>query len=120
MKKLLSLLAVVCLTVCFCSVVFADDTADSSASQPTTSETAQIGDDLTSAAGDSVDNLQNLINGVQEKWDDVFGGLNGVLEFFTVCVAASISCLPTGYGVYLLLLCICISVVAIIREMGRK
>lgn len=126
MKKLLSLLALLCVLVCTACPVFADAAPggvgrdDVLNGDFSTAETAQAGDDLASATTDSADALTNLMNGVKEKWEEIFGGLNGVLEFFTDCVAGSFGCLPTGYTVYVIMLCVCISVVAVVKALTSK
>lgn len=126
MKKVIALLALLCCMVCTACPVFAEDAPsgvgrdDVLAGTFSTAETAQAGDDLASATTDSADALTNLMNGVKEKWEEIFGGLNGVLEFFTVCIAGSFGCLPTGYTIYVIMLCVCISVVAIIKALTSK
>ena len=78
------------------------------------------GDDMANATTDSADALTNLMNGVKEKWEELFGGLEGVLEFTTVCVGGAIGCLPSSFALYLIMLSVCVAVVAIFKALGGK
>ena len=137
MKKLISLLALLCVLVCTACPVFADGVGrddvlngtytDTAASDSSSADGSASGDrdtsdgsDMADATTGSVGDLTNLMNGVKEKWDELFGGLNGVLEFLTVCVGGSIGCLPASYIVYVVMLCVCISVMGVIKEIGDK
>lgn len=122
MKKLLSLVALLCLVTCLACPVFADGVGrdDVLAGTFSTAETADTGGQMSDATTGSANTLTNLINGVKEKWDEFFGGLAGVLEFLTVCVGGSIGALPASYIVYVVMLCVCISVIAIIKALGDK
>ena len=129
MKKLISLLALFCVLVCAACPVFADGVGrddvlngtytDTATSDSTGADSSASGDsdtsdgsDMADAATGSVGDLTNLMNGVKEKWDELFGGLNGVL--------GSIGCLPASYIVYVVMLCVCISVMGVIKEIGDK
>lgn len=126
MKKLFSVLALLCVLICTACPVFADAApggvgrSDVLSDEISTGESAQFGQDMSSATTDSANSLTNLMNGVKEKWDELFGGLEGVLEFTTVCVGGSIGCLPPSFGVYIIMLSVCIAVVAIFRALGGK
>lgn len=116
MKKICALLALLCVLVCTACPVFADEVT----SDISTAETAQAGDDMTGATTDSANALTNLMNGVKEKWEELFGGLEGVLEFTTVCVGGAIGCLPSSFALYLIMLSVCVAVVAIFKALGGK
>ena len=60
------------------------------------------------------------MNGVKEKWEELFGGLEGVLEFTTVCVGGAIGCLLSSFALYLIMLSVCVAVVAIFKALGGK
>ena len=116
MKKTCALLALLCVLVCTACPVFPDEVA----SHISTAETAQAGDDMAGATTDSANALTNLMNGVKEKWEELFGGLEGVLEFTTVCVGGAIGCLPSSFALYLIMLSVCVAVVAIFKALGGK
>lgn len=116
MKKICALLALLCVLVCTTCPVFANEVA----SDISTAETAQAGDDMAGATTDSANALTNLMNGVKEKWEELFGGLEGVLEFTTVCVGGAIGCLPSSFALYLIMLSVCVAVVAIFKALGGK
>ena len=116
MKNICAILALFCVLVCVSCPVFADGiTADVS-----TAETAQTGDDMADATTSSADAITNLMNGVKQKWDELFGGLEGVLEFTTVCVGGAIGCLPSSFALYIIMLSVCVAVVAIFKALGGK
>lgn len=127
LKKLFAILAAAALAVCLSLPVFATDTAesvpDTSSSEITdstdTSADESTGKDMLDKTTDSVDSLTNAMNGVKEKWDELFGGLSGVLEFTTACVGGCISVLPSSFIVYFVMLCVCISVIGIVREISK-
>ena len=104
MKKLCAILALFCVLLCTACPVFADEVAG----------------DMANATTDSADALTNLMNGVKEKWEELFGGLEGVLEFTTVCVGGAIGCLPSSFALYLIMLSVCVAVVAIFKALGGK
>ena len=116
MKKTCALLALLCVLVCTACPVFADEVT----SDVSTAETAQAGDDMAGATTDSANALTNIMNGVKEKWEELFGGLEGVLEFTTVCVGGAIGCLPSSFALYLIMLSVCVAVVAIFKALGGK
>lgn len=126
MKKLFALLALVCVLIYTACPVFADAAPggvgrnDVLAGDFSTAETAQAGDDMASATTDSADALTNLMNGVKEKWHELFGGLEGVLEFVTVCVGGAIGCLPASFALYIIMFAVCIAVVAVFNALGGK
>ena len=127
LKKLFAILAAAALAVCLSLPVFATDTAesvpDTSSSETTdstdTSADESTGKDMLDKTTDSVDSLTNAMNGVKEKWDELFGVIGGVLEFTTTCVGGAISVLPTSFTVYFVMLCVCISVIGIVKVISR-
>lgn len=127
LKKLFAILAAAALAVCLSLPVFATDAAesvpDTSSSETTdstdTSADESTGKDMLDKTTDSVDSLKNAMNGVKEKWDELFGVIGGVLEFTTACVGGVISVLPTSFTVYFVMLCVCISVIAIVKVISR-
>lgn len=126
MKKIFSVVALLCVLVCTAAPVFADAAPggvgrdDVLEGDFSTAETAQTGDDMADATTNSADSLKNLMNGVKNQWDVHFSGLNGVLEFLTVCVGGSIGCLPASFGFYVIMAAVCIALVAVIKEIGGK
>lgn len=126
MKKILSVLALLCVLVCTAAPVFADAAPggvgrdDVLEGNFSTAETAQTGDDMADATTNSADSLKNLMNGVKNQWDGHFSGLGGVLEFTSVCIGGSIACLPTSFTFYIILAAVCIALVAVIKEIGGK
>lgn len=127
LKKLFAILAAAALAVCLSLPVFATDAAesvpDTSSSETTdstdTSADESTGKDMLDKTTDSVDSLKNAMNEVKEKWDELFGVIGGVLEFTTTCVGGVISVLPTSFTVYFVMLCVCISVIAIVKVISR-
>lgn len=127
LKKLFAVLAAAALAVCLSLPVFATDAAesvpDTSSSETTdstdTSADESTGKDMLDKTTDSADSLTNAMNGVKEKWDELFGVIGGVLEFTTACVGGVISVLPTSFTVYFVMLCVCISVIAIVKVISR-
>ena len=127
LKKLFAILAAAALAVCLSLPVFATDAAesvpDTSSSETTdstdTSADESTGKDMLDKTTDSADSLTNAMNGVKEKWDELFGVIGGVLEFTTTCVGGVISVLPTSFTVYFVMLCVCISVSGIVKVISR-
>lgn len=127
LKKLFAVLAAAALAVCLSLPVFATDAAesvpDTSSSETTdstdTSADESTGKDMLDKTTDSADSLTNAMNGVKEKWDELFGVIGGVLEFTTTCVGGVISVLPTSFTVYFVMLCVCISVIGIVKVISR-
>ena len=127
LKKLFAILAAAALAVCLSLPVFATDAAesvpDTSSSETTdstdTSADESTGKDMLDKTTDSADSLTNAMNGVKEKWDELFGVIGGVLEFTTTCVGGVISVLPTSFTVYFVMLCVCISVIGIFKVISR-
>ena len=127
LKKLFAILAAAALAVCLSLPVFATDAAesvpDTSSSETTdstdTSADESTGKDMLDKTTDSADSLTNAMNGVKEKWDELFGVIGGVLEFTTTCVGGVISVLPTSFTVYFVMLCVCIYVIGIVKVISR-
>ena len=127
LKKLFAILAAAALAVCLSLPVFATDAAesvpDTSSSETTdstdTSADESTGKDMLDKTTDSADSLTNAMNGVKEKWDELFGVIGGVLEFTTTCVGGVISVLRTSFTVYFVMLCVCISVIGIVKVISR-
>lgn len=127
LKKLFAILAAAALAVCLSLPVFATDIAesvpDTSSSETTgstdTSADESTGKDMLDKTTDSVDSLTNAMNGVKEKWDELFGVIGGVLEFTTACVGGCIGVLPSSFIVYVVMLCVCISVIGIVKVISR-
>lgn len=127
LKKLFAVLAAAALAVCLSLPVLATDAAesvlDTSSSETTdstdTSADESTGKDMLDKTTNSADSLTNAMNGVKEKWDELFGVIGGVLEFTTTCVGGVISVLPTSFTVYFVMLCVCISVIGIVKVISR-
>lgn len=126
MKKILSMLALLCVLVCTAVPVFADAAPggvgrdDVLSGDFSTAETAQTGDDMADAITNSTDSLKNLMDGVKGQWDGHFSGLGGVLEFTSTCIGGSIAALPVSFTFYIILAAVCVVLVAIVKEIGRK
>lgn len=121
MKKVIVLLALLCCMVCTAVPVFAD-AAPSGVGRDdvlngdfSTAETAQSGDDMKDAFNEYGGKLPGIIDEVKQAWEEVFSGLAGVLKFLADTVGGLFGILPASYTVYIVMLCLCIAVSAIIK-----
>lgn len=121
MKKVIVLLALLCCMVCTACPVFADAAPggvgrdDVLTGQFSTAETAQSGDDLLDAFNQYGGKLPSIIDEVKQGWENVFSGLAGVLKFLADTVGGMFNILPASYTVYIVMLCLCIAVSAVIK-----
>ncbi len=121
MKKILVLCALLCCMVCTAVPVFADAAPggvgrdDVLAGDFSTSETAASGDDMKDAFNEYGGKLPGIIDEVKKGWEEVFSGLAGVLKFLGDTISGLFAAMPASYTVYIVMLCLCIAVSAIIR-----
>lgn len=121
MKKILVLCALLCCMVCTAVPVFADAAPggvgrdDVLAGDFSTSETAASGDDMKDAFNEYGGKLPGIIDEVKKGWEEVFSGLAGVLKFLGDTIGGLFAAMPASYSVYIVMLCLCIAVSAIIR-----
>lgn len=121
MKKILVLCALLCCMVCTAVPVFADAAPggvgrdDVLAGDFSTSETAASGDDMKDAFNEYGGKLPGIIDEVKKGWEEVFSGLAGVLKFLADTIGGIFAVMPASYSVYIVMLCLCIAVSAIIR-----
>ena len=121
MKKILVLCALLCCMVCTAVPVFADAAPggvgrdDVLAGDFSTSETAASGDDMKDAFNEYGGKLPEIIDEVKKGWEEVFSGLAGVLKFLGDTIGGIFAVMPASYSVYIVMLCLCIAVSAIIR-----
>lgn len=121
MKKILVLCALLCCMVCTAVPVFADAAPggvgrdDVLAGDFSTSETAASGDDMKDAFNEYGGKLPGIIDEVKKGWEEVFSGLAGVLKFLGDTIGGLYAAMPASYSVYIVMLCLCIAVSAIIR-----
>lgn len=121
MKKILVLCALLCCMVCTAVPVFADAAHggvgrdDVLAGDFSTSETAASGDDMKDAFNEYGGKLPGIIDEVKKGWEEVFSGLAGVLKFLGDTIGGLYAAMPASYSVYIVMLCLCIAVSAIIR-----
>ena len=121
MKKVIVLLALLCGMVCTAVPVFADAAPDGVGRDDvlngdfSTAETAQSGDDMKDAFNEYGGKLPGIIDEVKQAWEEVFSGLAGVLKFLADTVGGLFGILPASYTVYIVMLCLCIAVSAIIK-----
>lgn len=121
MKKILVLCALLCYMVCTAVPVFADAAPggvgrdDVLAGDFSTSETAASGDDMKDAFNEYSGKLPGIIDEVKKGWEEVFSGLAGVLKFLGDTIGGIFAVMPASYSVYIVMLCLCIAVSAIIR-----
>lgn len=121
MKKILVLCALLCCMVCTAVPVFADAApggvgrGDVLAGDFSTSETAASGDDMKDAFNEYGGKLPGIIDEVKKGWEEVFSGLAGVLKFLGDTIGGIFAVMPASYSVYIVMLCLCIAVSAIIR-----
>lgn len=121
MKKLLVLCALLCCMVCTAVPVFADAAPggvgrdDVLAGDFSTSETAASGDDMKDAFNEYGGKLPGIIDEVKKGWEEVFSGLAGVLKFLGDTIGGIFAVMPASYSVYIVMLCLCIAVSAIIK-----
>lgn len=121
MKKILVLCALLCCMVCTAVPVFADAAPggvgrdDVLAGDFSTSETAASGDDMKDAFNEYGGKLPGIIDEVKKGWEEVFSGLAGVLKFLGYTIGGIFAILPASYSVYIVMLCLCIAVSAIIK-----
>lgn len=122
MKKIIVLLALLCCMVCAaCPVLAAEPTPggvgrdDVLNGDFSTAETAQSGDDLKDAFNNYGGKLPGIIDEVKQAWEEVFSGLAGVLKFLADTIGGIFAILPASYTVYIVMLCLCIAISAIIK-----
>ena len=121
MKKILVLCALLCCMVCTAVPVFADAAPggvgrdDVLAGDFSTSETAASGDDMKDAFNEYGGKLPGIIDEGKKGWEEVFSGLAGVLKFLADTIGGIFAVMPASYSVYIVMLCLCIAVSAIIR-----
>lgn len=121
MKKILVLCALLCCMVCTAVPVFADAAPggvgrdDVLAGDFSTSETAASADDMKDAFNEYGGKLPGIIDEVKKGWEEVFSGLAGVLKFLGDTIGGLYAAMPASYSVYIVMLCLCIAVSAIIR-----
>lgn len=120
MKKVIVLLALLCCMVCSAVPVFADDTPggvgrDDVINGTYTDEDTNDGSEIGDAFSDYSGKLSGIIDEVKQGWEEVFSGLSGVLKFLTDTVGGLFGILPASYTVYIVMLCLCIAVSAIIK-----
>lgn len=121
MKKILVLCALLCCMVCTAVPVFADAAPggvgrdDVLVGDFSTSETAASGDDMKDAFNEYGGKLPGIIDEVKKGWEEVFSGLAGVLKFLGDTIGGLYAAMPASYSVYIVMLCLCIAVSAIIR-----
>ena len=120
MKKVIVLLALLCCMVCSAVPVFADDTPggvgrDDVINGTYTDEDTNDGSEIGDAFIDYSGKLSGIIDEVKQGWEEVFSGLSGVLKFLTDTVGGLFGILPASYTVYIVMLCLCIAVSAIIK-----
>lgn len=120
MKKVIVLLALLCCMVCSAVPVFADDTPggvgrDDVINGTYTDEDTNDGSEIGDAFSDYSGKLSGIIDEVKQGWEEVFSGLSGVLKFLSDTVGGLFGILPASYTVYIVMLCLCIAVSAIIK-----
>ena len=120
MKKVIVLLALLCCMVCSAVPVFADDTPggvgrDDVINGTYTDEDTNDGSEIGDAFSDYSGKLSGIIDEVKQGWEEVFSGLAGVLKFLADTIGGIFAILPASYTVYIVMLCLCIAVSAIIK-----
>ena len=119
MKKLVVLFSLVCCMVFTAVPVFASDTSESTSettsSSTSTDDDSQSASDMKDAFDEYGGKLSDVIDEVKQGWDDVFSGLEGVLKFLADTVGGIFGVLPASYTVYVVMLCLCIAVSAVIQ-----
>lgn len=120
MKKVIVLLALLCCMVCSAVPVFADDTLggvgrDDVINGTYTDEDTNDGSEIGDAFSDYSGKLSGIIDEVKQGWEEVFSGLAGVLKFLADTIGGLFGILPASYTVYIVMLCLCITVSAIIK-----
>lgn len=121
MKKVIFMLALLCFMVCTACPALAESASSGVGRDQVLSdhisiaETAQSGDDLKDAFNDYGGKLPGIIDEVKQGWEDVFSGISGVLSFLSDTIGGIIAVMPASYTVYIVMLCLCIAVSAIIK-----
>lgn len=122
MKKIIVLLAFLCCMVCSACPVLAAEPApggvgrdDVLSGEFSEEDTTQSGDDLKDAFNNYGGKLPGIIDEVKQAWEEVFSGLAGVLKFLADTIGGIFAILPASYSVYIVMLCLCIAVSAIIK-----
>ena len=125
MKKVIILFALLCCMVATACPVFADDTPNgvgrddvisgTYTDSDTEDDTVDDGSDMSDAFTDYGGKLPGIIDEVKQGWEDVFSGLAGVLKFLADTIGGIFGILPASYTVYIVMLCLCIAVSAIIK-----
>lgn len=120
MKDFRFLLVLFCMVSCFALPAYAEASSgvgrdDVLADHISTAESAEFGDSMSDALNGYGGNLPNIIDEVKSGWDDVFSGLSGVLKFLSDTIGGLFTLIPAGYTIYIIMLCLCIAVSAIIR-----
>ena len=125
MKKVIILFVLLCCMVATACPVFADDTpsgvgrddviSGTYTDSDTEDDTVDDGSDMSDAFTDYGGKLPGIIDEVKQGWEDVFSGLAGVLKFLADTIGGIFGILPASYTVYIVMLCLCIAVSAIIK-----
>lgn len=127
MKKVIILFALLCCMVATACPVFADDAPSgvgrddvingtyTDTDSDTEDDTVDDGKDMADAFTDYGGKLPGIIDEVKQGWEDVFSGLAGVLKFLADTIGGIFGILPASYTVYIVMLCLCIAVSAIIK-----
>ena len=115
MKRLGVLFSLVCCMVFTAVPVFASDTSETTSSSTSTDDDSQSASDMKDAFDEYGGKLSDVIDEVKQGWDDVFSGLEGVLKFLADTVGGIFGVLPASYTVYVVMLCLCIAVSAVIK-----
>lgn len=125
MKKVIILFALLCSMVVTACPVFADDAPSgvgrddvlngTYTDSDTEDDTPDDGSDMSDAFTDYGGKLPGIIDEVKQGWEDVFSGLAGVLKFLADTIGGIFGILPASYTVYIVMLCLCIAVSAIIK-----
>lgn len=125
MKKVIILFALLCCMVATACPVFADNAPSgvgrddvingTYTDSDTEDDTVDDGSDMSDAFTDYGGKLPGIIDEVKQGWEDVFSGLAGVLKFLADTIGGIFGILPASYTVYIVMLCLCIAVSAIIK-----
>lgn len=121
MKHLNFLFVLICIFSCLACPVYAESSSSGVgrdqvlADHISTAESAEFGDSMSDAFNQYGGKLPGIIDEVKQGWEDVFSGISGVLSFLSDTIGGIIAAMPASYTVYIVMLCLCIAVSAIIR-----
>ena len=118
MKKVIVLLALLCCMVCTAVPVFADAAPGGVGRDDVLNgdfSTAETAHNLKDAFNNYGGKLPGIIDEVKQAWEEVFSGLAGVLKFLADTIGGIFAILPASYTVYIVMLCLCIAISAIIK-----